>query len=95
MTALRIIALWFLVAAPLAVLVGTVLRRRYAATTACPGCAARDSHIAGLKRANDAFYRANAALGVKVGRIEQSNRRERKLPAAGGATAIARNEGYS
>ena len=77
MTALRIIALWFLVAAPVAVLVGTALRRRFAATTACPGCAAKAEHIAGLRRANDAFYRANAALGVKVSRLE--GRRERAL----------------
>ena len=75
MTALRIIALWFLVAAPVAVLVGTVLRRRFAATTACPGCAAKAEHIVRLKRANDAFHRANAALGVKVHRLE--GRRER------------------
>ena len=84
MTALRIIALWLLVAAPVAVLVGTVLRRRFAATAPCPHCAdlerqlvAKAEQIAGLKRANDAFHRANAALGVKVSRLE--GRRERAL----------------
>lgn len=75
MTALRIIALWLVVSAPVAVLVGTVLRRRFAATAACPGCAAKAEHIVRLKRANDAFHRANVALGVKVSRLE--GRRER------------------